>query len=93
MTREPLKTLILSRMAGQHEGVALAVGKHRSNIARFANGEQGMHVDSVDALLTDLGLDVVDAGMISITPDEYERGLRDSAELAALKLKLLRERK
>lgn len=94
MTPEALKALFLERLlnVGQ-EAAGSAMERHRSLVSKFVGGECGLKLDQLAALIDVLGLEISDAGKIGLDADEYEQLLQMQADLATLKLKLLRERK
>lgn len=94
MSGNAFETLIRERLRDvKHEVVAQAIGRDRTLIGKWLEGSAGLRLEQLTALVDHLGIDLMDGGQIAIEMSEYERLLEAQAELASLKLKLLRERR
>lgn len=93
MSGKAFETLVRERLRGSLEAAGHAVGRDRSLLGKWLEGSGTLRLEQLVALIDFLGLELMDGAQIAIETNEYERLLQDQADLAALKLKLLRERK
>lgn len=93
MSGKAFETLVRERLRGQLDPASQAIGRDRTLIGKWLEGSAGLRLEQLVALLDYLGIELMDSAQVAIELDEYERLLRDQAELATLKIQRLRERK
>jgi transcriptional regulator with XRE-family HTH domain len=75
MSREPLQTLILRRLAStRNRVVAEALGVDDTTVSRISSGERGIPLDKLEKFLGALGIAGVEVGgrHVTISAEKYQ---------------------